>query len=174
MKRFVCPNIKQASSIFRGENLHINLNYSSKNSIKFSKEVDGILYFTGRILPTQNYVIAAPTMTDVMRDLTSTSFCVPLVDKSSPLAFSIANDIHWNHNVACHSGVETVLRHTMKVAYIVEGRDLVAFIRKRCERCRFLLKRTIEVAMGPVSKHNLTIAPAFYITQVDNVGGNRI
>ena len=136
---------------------------------KISKEVDGILYFTGRILPTQEYVVTTP-MTDVMTDLTSTSFCVPLVDKCSPLAFSIINDVHWNHDVANHSGVETVLRYTMKVAYIIEGRDLVAFIRKRCERCRFLLKRTVEVAMGPISRHNLTIAPAFYITQLDIAG----
>ena len=32
------------------------------------------------------------------------------------------------------------------------------------------MKRTIEVAMGPISQHNLTIAPAFYITQLDIAG----
>ena len=31
-------------------------------------------------------------------------------------------------------------------------------------------RRTIEVSMGPVSKHNITVAPAFYITQMDLAG----
>ena len=136
---------------------------------KMSKEVDGILYFTGRILPTQEYVVTTP-MTDVMKDLTSSTFCVPIVDKFSPIAFSIINDVHWNDDVASHSGVETVLRYVLKSAYIIEARDLVTYVRKRCERCRFLLKRTVEVAMGPISKHNLTIAPAFYVTQLDIAG----
>ena len=39
-------------------------------------------------------------------------------------------------------------------------------IRKRCERCRYLLERCINVAMGPISKCNLTVAPPFYISQV--------
>ena len=43
-------------------------------------------------------------------------------------------------------------------------------IRKRCERCRYLLKRCIDVAMGLISKYNLTKAPPFYISQVDLVG----
>ena len=40
-------------------------------------------------------------------------------------------------------------------------------IRKRCERCRYLLKRCINVAMSPVLKYNVTIAPPFCISQVD-------
>ena len=43
-------------------------------------------------------------------------------------------------------------------------------IKKRCERCRYLLKRCVNVAMGPISKYNLTIAPPFYISQVDLAG----
>ena len=43
-------------------------------------------------------------------------------------------------------------------------------IQRLCECCRYLAKRTIEVAMGPMSKHNMTVAPAFYITPVDLAG----
>ena len=39
--------------------------------------------------------------------------------------------------------------------------------KKSCERCRHLYKKSVEVAMGPVSKFNMTIAPAFYVAQVD-------
>ena len=58
----------------------------------------------------------------------------------------------------------------MKKAFIIEGRTLVKSIRRNCQRCRFLLKKTIDVSMGPVSKANITIAPCFYSTQVDLSG----
>ena len=92
------------------------------------------------------------------------------MDKFSPIAYSIINEIHWHHSVAKHSGVETVLRYTMTYAYIMEGRDIVKRIKKSCERCRLLLKRTFNVSMGPISSHNLTIAPAFYVSQTDLAG----
>lgn len=108
-------------------------------------------------------------MTDVMLDLTSATFFVPIVDKYSPIAYSIINEVHWYHPVAKHSGIETVHRYVMKQVYIIEGRGQVKVIRKNYERCRYLLKRTIEVAMGSISNHNLNIAPAFYVCQVDLV-----
>ena len=58
---------------------------------------------------------------------------MPIVDKHSPLAYSIINDVHWNDPTAKHSGVETVLRYTLNQAYIIEGRELVKKIRKKCE-----------------------------------------
>ena len=105
-----------------------------------------------------------------MKDLTTTSFCVPLSDKYSPIAFSLVNDIHWNHPTAQHCGVETVLRYVNQIMYIIEGRTLVRMIGQSCERCRYLNKKALEVAMGPVSPYTLTIAPAFYVSQVDLAG----
>jgi len=58
----------------------------------------------------------------------------------------------------------------LKSVYIIEGRQLVKIIKKNCQRCRYLEKRAVEVAMGPVSTYNLTIAPAFYHTQLDLSG----
>ena len=144
--------------------------FANKNAYcKKSKEIDGILYYTGRILPNQKFTNTA-TMTDVMLYLTSSTFCVPIVDKYSPIAYSIINETHWYHPVAKHSGVETVLRYVTKQAFILEGREQVKIIRKNCERCRYLLKRTVEVFMGPVSNHNINIAPAFYVSQIDLAG----
>ena len=144
--------------------------FNSKDKYeKISFEKNGILYYSGRILPTQK-VTSIQTMTDTMRDLSSLTFCVPLVEKQSPLAYSIINEVHWHHESAKHSGVETTLRYTMKYAYIIEGRDLVKQINKSCLRCKILLKRTLNVSMGPISTHSLTIAPAFYVTQVDIAG----
>ena len=41
-------------------------------------------------------------------------------------------------------------------------------IKIRCERCRYLIKKVIDVEMGPISEHNITIA--FYATQADIFG----
>ena len=43
-------------------------------------------------------------------------------------------------------------------------------LKKNCERCRYLRKKSVETEMGPVSTHTLRIAPAFYATQVDFCG----
>ena len=136
---------------------------------KISQEHEGILYYTGRVLPLQK-VTATCGMTAVMKDLSEATFFVPLVDKNSPLAYSVINEVHWNNPTVKHSGVETTLRYTLLYCYILEGRELVRKFTKSCERCRFLRKKTIEVAMGPVSEHQLRIAPIFYVTQVDIAG----
>ena len=136
---------------------------------KFTKEVDGILRYSGRILPTDNVDVVS-CMTDVMKDLTSTSFCVPVVDKYSPIGYSIVNDYHWNDKIVKHRGIETTFRYILKYVFIIEGRELVKKVKVSCQRCRYLEKRTIDVSMGPISKYNMTIAPAFYISQVDLAG----
>ena len=136
---------------------------------KFSKEKDDILFYTGRIL-SSNEVSAVGRMTVAMKDLSPISFCVPVLDKHSPLSYSIINHIHWKHQVVKHSGIESVWRQVLHIAFVIEGREIVKLVRKLCQRCRYLMKRSIDVAMGPISNFNLTIAPAFYICQVDLAG----
>lgn len=136
---------------------------------KISKEMNGILYYTGRILSSQKFH-GKLTLSDVSLDLTSASFCVPITDNKSPFAYSVVNETHWYNDDAKHSGVETVLRYTRKIAYIIKGRELVKSFRKDCTRCRILAKRALEVAMGLVHDNNLNIAPAFFMTQVDIFG----
>ena len=91
-----------------------------KNYINISVEKDNILYYTGRILPTQE-VSAVSTMTGVMKDLAVTTFCVPVIDNHSPLAYSIVNEVHWYSKVARHKGVETVLRYLTQYCFILKG-----------------------------------------------------
>jgi hypothetical protein len=136
---------------------------------KISKEIDGILYYTGRILPSQTFN-GKLNLCDVSLDLSSSSFCVPLTDSKSPFAYSLVNETHWYDEDAQHSGVETVLRYAQKTSYIIEGRRLVKKFRKECVRCRILAKKAIEVAMGPTHHSNLNIAPAFFMCQVDIFG----
>ena len=142
---------------------------NESNYKKFTREQDGVIKYVGRILATDNVTIVGK-YTSAMKDLTSTSFCVPVIDNHSPLAYSIINEVHRHSQVAKHSGVETNWRYALKTAFIIEGRELVKKIKKLCERCRYLEMKTIDVAMGPISKHNTVIAPAFFITQVDLAG----
>ena len=134
---------------------------------KFNKEKDGKLLYTGRILPI-NLTSITGSMTNAMQDLPAATF--PRVDKHSPLAYAIINNIHWNDKVAQHSGVETVWRYVLKKAYIIEGCSIVKNIKRLCQRCRYLKKKTIDIIIDPVLEYNLKIAPAFYITQVDLTG----
>eukprot|EP00111_Clytia_hemisphaerica_P001057 TCONS_00003030-protein len=130
---------------------------------------DGILYYTGQILPTDNVTILG-TATNVMKDLGALHFHVPIIDRHSPLAYAIVNDIHWNHPIASHTGVENTWRYILQVAYIIEGRYLVKQIRSLCAKCRFLMKQKLDVSMGPTSLDSLNIAPAFYCSQTDLAG----
>ena len=130
---------------------------------KKSVERDGILFYKGRIPPNQEFG-GRKQLSDVIIDLTSISFCVPIVDARSPFAYIVINEIHWYNEDALHAGVETILRYTQKIAYIVDGRQLVKKFRKMCVRCRILEKKVLDVCMGPVKQCNLNIAPAFYVT----------
>ena len=69
-------------------------------------------------------------MTEVMKDLCSSTFCVSLVYKHSPHAYNIVNEIHWHSSAAKHSGIETIWRYALKTAYIIFGRGLVKKILK--------------------------------------------
>ena len=134
-----------------------------------TREQNGTLKYTGRILPDQSISIVG-RFTTIMKDLSSSTFCVPVLDRHSPISYSLVMDIHWNHSTAQHSGVETTHRFVLQKAYIIEGRNLVKQVRDSCQRCRYLMKRTVDISMGPVPPCNITIAPAFYYSQIDLSG----
>ena len=103
-------------------------------------------------------------------NLCPTSFCVPVLDRYSPVAISIALDIHWYHEDVQHTGIESMLRQTESVAHIIGGRSLVRSIKDGCKKCRILNKESVDVVMGPLQNVNLCIAPPFYASQVDIFG----
>ena len=77
--------------------------FMNKNSyVNISEERNGILLYNGRILPSQR-INNDLNLSDVCVDLAMTSFCVPLIDKYSPLAYAIVNEIHWYNYDARHS-----------------------------------------------------------------------
>ena len=136
---------------------------------KFTKMKNGILFYSGRTLSTNDITVVG-RYTNAMKDLTASTFHVPVIEKSSPVAYAIVSEIHWYHPTAKHCGIETTLRYVLQKAFIIEGRSIVKAVKKSCERCRYLEKRTVAVSMGPVSRHNLTIAPTYFASQVDLAG----
>ena len=136
---------------------------------KISQIKEDILMYTGRILPTTQVSVVG-RYTETMKDLTSTTFMVPILDDNSPIAYSIASEVHWHDPNTQHCGIETTLRHVLKKCFIINGRNLMKRIKRSCQRCRFLEKRTVQMAMGPVPIFNLAIAPSFYYTQMDLSG----
>eukprot|EP00794_Sanderia_malayensis_P019734 gene19734-biopygen14569 len=135
---------------------------------KIALENDGIPVHVGRILPSSVTVLGK--LTKMMKDLAPTTFCVPIIDRFSPIAISLVNEVHWYNPREKHPGNETAWRHVLQKAFIIESKSLVKDIRSSCHRCRFILKKSINVEMGPLSSNNLCIAPAFYITQADLAG----
>ena len=175
-------NKEPSTVIVSGEEITAAQNYyfakGSQEIMKFlpkskyesiTQSINGILMYTGRILKNDEVSIVG-RYTNTMKDLSPASFCVPVLDRKSPVAYSIMIDTHWNDPDVNHSGIETTLRYVLKKTYIIEGRQLAKIIKNSCQRCKFLAKRTIDIAMGPVSNCNITIAPAFFYTQIDLSG----
>ena len=107
-------------------------------------------------------------------DLAANSFHVPLVDRYSPLAFSIINEVHWHHADAWDSRGDTVFRYALQIVYVVEGRGLVNTIRSDCVRRRYLKTGYQEVDMGHKSDDDFCLARPFYIppTWLDHFNSN--
>jgi hypothetical protein len=130
---------------------------------------DEILYYTGRILPTQE-ISGTLSLGDAALDLSASSFIVPMTDEHSPIAYAIVSETHWYNPDVSHGGIESVLRYSQQTAFIIGGRNLVKKIKKECLKCRILHKKGVRAAMGPVSDQNLKIAPVFFYSQVDICG----
>ena len=129
-----------------------------------SFEKDGILYYAGRLLDAQKL----DDMENVMHDVGPLQFVKPILDRYSPIAYSLM--MHCHTVEARHKNAVVTLRESMAHAYIIGGRDLAIEIRNACSWCRRFKRKLLEVEMGPVHKNRLTIAPAFYFTQVDMMG----
>ena len=127
-------------------------------------EKGGILYYTSRILDGQD--IDDPE--GVMLDLQPLSFVKPVLDRFSPISYAIM--VHAHGIVTKHRNAACTLRESRSLAYILQGRDLSIEIRDGCVPCRRYRAKLLKAEMGPVHESRLTIAPAFYLVQVDLFG----
>ena len=139
--------------------------FSSEKEYKDSYIVkNGILYFVGRILDSQE--INSPEET--MLDLTPLSFVKPIVDRYSPIAYSIM--LHSHESISHHRSATASLLESRYLSYILRGRDLANEVVKACRPCVRYRSQLIEVESGKLHQSRLTIAPVFYCCQVDLFG----
>ena len=107
---------------------------------------------------------------DVFFDSSQFKPVLPVIRAESELFFALA--IHTHLNVRPHCGVETTLREICQIAWPINNpRRCLQKIRKDCTKCRLIAKRTLELRMLNHPAARNTIAPPFYISQVDTVFG---
>ena len=107
-------------------------------------------------------------MEEVMFDLSPVSFCKPIVDRHSPVAYSIMLEMHWKE--VNHLNSVMTYRESLGTAFIIKGRDLAKEIRETCNFCIRYKARMVEVEMGKIHDNRLVIAPPFTYCQVDLMG----
>jgi len=129
-----------------------------------TKEKDGVLYFTGRILDGQEVT----SVENNISDLGPLTFVKPILDRYSPLSYSIM--VYSHQSLALHRNVSSTLLESRATAFILQGKDLAVEIRESCHSCRRFKAKLTEVEMGKIHPSRLTIAPAFYYSQVDLLG----
>ena len=125
---------------------------------------DQILRHTGRLLDEQEL----GTMESVVMDLPPLKFVNPIVDRYSPVAYSIM--IYCHRNVSRHRNSAATLRDSLDIAYILGGRDLSNEVRESCPHCRIFKKKLLEVEMGSLHPNRLMVAYPFWFTELDLMG----
>jgi len=135
-----------------------------KDYVSCTAEKDGVLRYTSRILDGQD--IDDPENT--MYDLHPLSFVKPVLDRFSPISYSLM--LYCHSMLARHRSATSTLLESRGIAFIFRGRDLANEVREKCVGCRRFKGNLLEAEMAPIHSNRLTIAPAFYFVQVDIFG----
>jgi hypothetical protein len=76
---------------------------------------------------------------------------LPLLERHSPLAYSVAEHIHWD--LAKHKGVEICNRISLENVSIIQD------LSDDCIRCKMKRKKFLEATVCPISDSQLNLAP---------------
>ena len=159
--------------LFRKATLEVKKFQKPEFLKKIAIENDGILFSRSRILDGQRLQIA-PGFEDLEFLKSFKPFqngfnlVCPVLDRFSAVSFSIAQYIH--QKVFPHRGFESSYRFSLDFVNIIEGLRLFRELGEECVSCKKLRGKYLDYAMGPLPEENFTIAPPFYITQVDIFG----
>jgi hypothetical protein len=138
--------------------------YIAPRDLKHVDVRNGIMYYVGRVL--QGQPILAPE--DVMFDLEPLSFVRPVADRYSPVAYSVMVFSHTQSET--HRSATATLLASRSILYVLRGRDLAIEVREACRSCIRFKRNLLEIEMGKIHPTRLTVAPAFYHSQVDLFG----
>ena len=133
-------------------------------------EKDGILLSKNRVLDCLDYTYTGELSVDL--GSLGIKANIPVLDRYSPLAYSIAQHIHWK--LAPHRGMETHHRVALEHVFIMQSMSLFRELSMECIRCNMRRKTAIEASMGGLSKYQLIIAPPFWAAQMDLFGPYRV
>ena len=148
----------------------IKFNSASKVD-KLAVLKNGILFSKGRIMEGMNFVQTGGLDIQDL-GLLGIKAHIPVIDRYSPLAYCVANYIHWEK--AKHRGMETCNRMSLSHVHIIQGASLYKEVGEECMRCKMKRKKLVEVPMGLISDHQLSISPPFWATIADLFGPYRI
>ena len=126
---------------------------------------DDVLYCRSRIMDSQRFLEAGNLAADSLGLELGLSMMTPLIERFSPIAYSIALYVHTT--VGKHAGYETSYRLSLEYVHILQGPSLFKQIGEQCAGCAKKRKQYLDVVMGPVSDHQLSIVPPFYCAYVD-------
>ena len=142
--------------------------FNSKKIVdKLCVEQNGILFSKNRIIGGMSFAeLGGLEVSDL--SVMGIKSHVPVIDRHSPLAFSISQHVHWN--IAHHKGIESCNRYSLQYCCILQGMSLYKEISEDCLWCIKKKKKMVEVSMGPISDHQLSIAPPFWCSQIDLFG----
>ena len=141
----------------------------AKQSIidKQGLEQGGILYSKNRLLEAAEFK-KVTGMEMVNLDPLGVNVQTPILDRYSPVAYAMADYIHWD--VSKHAGMETCNRLCLERVHILQGFAIMRELSQECAICKIKRHKFLEMSTGPVGEHQLTIAPAMYACQADLYG----
>ena len=134
---------------------------------KHGVEQNGIILSKNRLLENMEFN-KVTGMEMISLDPLGINIKVPLLDRFSPLSYSIAQYVHWE--VCNHAAMETCNRACLERVHILQGFSLMRELAKECITCKIKRKKFLEMAIGPTGEHQLTIAPPMYACQADIFG----
>ena len=104
--------------------------FCSKERVeKVSVEVEGVLLSKGRLWDGLNYTQTGELTGINLGDL-GVKTHLPMMERYSPLAYSVADHVHWD--LAKHKGVETCTRMSMEEVSIIQGHSLFRELAMDC------------------------------------------
>ena len=133
---------------------------------KIAVEENKILYCKSRLLESAELRTVGHLANALnLKSFSGVNFKVPVLDKHSPVAISIANHLHYVKYP--HKGAESLYRLCLQFCNILGGRQLFNTVSTDCIFCAKMQKKLLKQIMGPLSDSQITISPVFYFTIVD-------
>ena len=122
---------------------------------RIAVERDGVLYSRSRIMDGHRFIMAAGFNKTSLGKEVQLDLMTPVLDRHSPISYSVALFVH--SELANHGGFETCFRFSLSYCHIIQAASLFREIGEECSKCKIIQKKYLDVVVGPVSDHQLTV-----------------